>query len=290
MKKGKSRSLGREGWGLRWETPWPEPDLKSPVFPTRMSRAARRAKHIIGRGRVTGDPAAAAAAADIVFIAVPDGALPAAVARLCAAGFCGRGKTVFHTSGLEPASRLSGWRNGERPSARSIRPSLFRSHPLPRPISGERFSGWKETPPPSGRLKSLVRALGGRSIVLASRQKTLYHAACVLASNLLPPLVELAVETMMAAGVPAPDAKKALLPLVEGTLRNVKVFDAPEALTGPLARLDFGTIERQLKALRRVPRARAAYRTVGLASLELLKKRGAAAGSIKRLRALLEEK
>ncbi|MBN1937987.1 MAG: DUF2520 domain-containing protein [Candidatus Aminicenantes bacterium] len=253
-------------------------------------RAARRAKRIIGRGQPTLDSAAAAAAADIVFLTVPDDALARAVSRLCAGEFDGRGKTVFHTSGILPASRLS------RLAARGAAVGSFhpaQSFPTPStPPSHfrETVFGLEGDPAAVRTAKTLVRALGGRPVVLEAGQKALYHAACVLASNLLPPLIELAVQTMTAAGIPAAVAKKALLPLIEGTLRNVKVLDAHKALTGPLIRLDFETIERQLKALRRIPRAREAYRTVGLASLDLLKKRGAGAGSIKRLRALLEGK
>ena len=253
-------------------------------------RAARRAKRIIGAGRPTADAAAAARDADVVIIAVPDDALPAVVDRLAASGFNGRGKTVFHTSGAESAARLSplvrrGAETGSfHPAQAFSRPTTPSAHFRGVVFGLEGSAGAVRT----GRI--LARKLGGHPLVLSREQKILYHAACVLASNLFVPLFDLAVRTMSAAGVPAPQAKKALLPLVEGTLRNVKHFNAAEALTGPLARLDFGTIERQLKALKRIPRAREAYRTIGLAALELLKKRGAAASSIKRLRALLEEK
>ncbi|MCX6567047.1 MAG: DUF2520 domain-containing protein [Candidatus Aminicenantes bacterium] len=253
-------------------------------------RAARRAKKIIGAGRAMKDPAAAARPADVVFIAVPDDALPRVVDELRAGEIDGRGKTILHTSGAEPASRLGplacrGAAVGSMHPAQSFpKPTTPASH-----FQGVVF-GLEGDPAAVRTAKSIVRDLGGRPIILTCEQKTLYHAACVLASNLFVPLFELAVETMAAAGVPAAEAKKALLPLVEGTLRNVKVLNAAEALTGPLARFDFGTVERQLRALRRVPRAREAYRTIGLTTLELLKKRGAAASSIKRLRALLEEK
>ncbi len=252
--------------------------------------AARKARRIIGQGTVTGDTVKAAETAGIVFIAVPDGELAAAVSALCSGGFNGRGKTVFHTSGAEPASRLSplairGASIGSLHPAQSFpKPATPPSH-----FQGAVF-GLEGNPGAVRTARAIVKTLGGRPIVLASGQKTLYHAACVLASNLVPPLIQAAIDTMAAAGVPAPEAKKAIIPLVEGTLRNVKVFDAGEALTGPLARLDFGTIERQLKALRQVPSAREAYRQIGLISLGLLEKRGVETGAIKRLRALLEEK
>jgi predicted short-subunit dehydrogenase-like oxidoreductase (DUF2520 family) len=253
-------------------------------------KAARRAKKIIGAGRPTSDAAAAAREADVIFIAVPDDALSAVVDRLAADGFAGRGKTIFHTSGAESAARLAplarrGAATGSfHPAQAFSRPATPAAH-----FRGVVF-GLEGAPRAVRTGKILARRLGGHPLVLSPEQKTLYHAACVLASNLFVPLFDLAVQTMAAAGVPTPQAKRALLPLIEGTLRNVKHFNAAEALTGPLARLDFGTIERQLKALRRVPQAREAYRTIGGAALELLKKRGAAASSIKRLRALLEEK
>jgi len=253
-------------------------------------KAARNARRIIGRGRVTRDAAEAAKGADVIIFAVPDDALPRAVADLRTGGFEGRGKTVFHTSGAESAARLAplahrGAAVGSLHPAQSF--STPRSHPSH--FRGV-FFGLEGDAAAIRTAKSIVRALGGRPLVIARGRKTLYHAACVLASNLIPPLVQLAVETMAAADVPAPTAKKALLPLIEGTLRNVKVFDAAEALTGPLARLDFGTIRRQIRALKRVPGAGEAYRSIGLSALGLLKKRGIDPAAIKRLRALLEEK
>lgn len=253
-------------------------------------RAARRARKIIGAGRPEAGTAAAVRDADIIIIAVPDGALAAAVDRLAAEGFSGRGKTVFHTSGAESAARLAPLaRRGAETG--SFHPAQAFSRPDTPPAHfREVVFGLEGSARAIRTGKALARKLGGHPLVLSREQKTLYHAACVLASNLFVPLFDLAVQTMAAAGVPAPQAKKALIPLTEGTLRNVKQFNAAAALTGPLARLDFGTIKRQLKALKRIPQAREAYRTIGRAALELLKEQGATASAIKRLRILLEEK
>jgi predicted short-subunit dehydrogenase-like oxidoreductase (DUF2520 family) len=253
-------------------------------------QAARRARRIIGQGQATNDAAAAARKAEMVFIAVPDGAIAEVVRDLLAGGSARRGKTIFHTSGVETSAQLA-----PLAAAGACIASFHPVQSFPKPtmppahFRGVTF-GLEGDPTALKKARAVVRDLGGRPIVLSPGQKTLYHAACVLASNLFLPPFELAVETMVAAGLSAREAITTLGPLVEGTLRNVKILDAAEALTGPLARLDFGTVEAHLKALRRVPRAREAYRTAGLETLELLKKRGVAAGSIKRLRSLLEEK
>jgi predicted short-subunit dehydrogenase-like oxidoreductase (DUF2520 family) len=253
-------------------------------------RAARRARRMIGRGRATSDAAAAARDADLIIIAVPDGVIADVVHTLLASGPTWRGKTVFHTSGAESSERL------EPLAAAGARVASF--HPVqsfPKPtmppshFRGATF-GLEGDPAALKTARAVVRNLGGRPIRLSPGNKTLYHAACVLASNPFIPLFDLAVETMVAAGFSVREAKTTLGPLVAGTLRNVKILDAADALTGPLPRLDFGTVEAHLKALRRVPQAREAYRTVGLEALELLKKRGVAAGPIRRLRSLLEEK
>ena len=252
--------------------------------------AARRARRIIGRGRVFRDPLAALRSAEVILIAVPDDALAGLAAGLQAGEWDGRGKTLLHTSGAAPAAVLAPL--AKRGAAiGSMHP--VQSFPTPStPASQAKGAifGLEGDPAAVRKAKILVRSLGGRPLLLTAGQKTLYHAACVLASNLFVPLFGLAVETMAAAGVPAPTAKKALLPLVEGTLRNVKILDAENALTGPLARLDYETVARQMRALRRVPRAREAYRAIGLEALELLKKRGIPDARIKRLRALLEGK
>lgn len=253
-------------------------------------RAARRARRTIGRGRTTNDAAAAARDADLIIIAVPDGVIVEVVHTLLAGGTTWRGKTVFHTSGAETSERLAplaaaGARVASFHPAQSFpKPTMPPAH-----FRGVTFS-LEGDPAALKTARAVVRDLGGRPIRLSPGNKTLYHAACVLASNLFLPLFELAVETMVAAGLSVREAKTTLGPLVEGTLRNVKILDAADALTGPLPRLDFGTVEAHLKALRHVPRAREAYRTVGLEALELLKKRGVAAGPIRRLRSLLEEK
>jgi predicted short-subunit dehydrogenase-like oxidoreductase (DUF2520 family) len=76
-------------------------------------------------------------------------------------------------------------------------------------------------------------------------QKALYHALCVLAGNFPTLLWNKAFEMFEARlGLP----RTMLAPYLEQTLANT-LASGGEALTGPLARGDRGTVERNLRAL-----------------------------------------
>jgi predicted short-subunit dehydrogenase-like oxidoreductase (DUF2520 family) len=102
-------------------------------------------------------------------------------------------------------------------------------------------------------LRSLVISIDGRPVPLASSSKALYHAAACAASNYLVTLVDYAAALLGKAGVPDDVALPALLPLVAGTVRNLEAVGLPDALTGPIARGDLGTVRAHLAALRRAP-------------------------------------
>lgn len=76
-------------------------------------------------------------------------------------------------------------------------------------------------------MTALVKALGGIPLVILTERKVEYHAAAVLASNYLVVLLSLAARLMGKAGVPAGDALQALIPLVSGTLDNLKAVGVP---------------------------------------------------------------
>jgi len=253
-------------------------------------RAARRARRTIGRGTATTDPARAAAEADLLFLCVPDHAIAPTARALARSGVDWPGKIVFHTSGLTPATAL-------RP-LKSKGASTASFHPVqsfPRAASPPSrfrniFIGIEGDARAVAEAKTIIRALGARPLALRGRNKTLYHAACSVASNLAVPLFDLACETLAKAGIPASLTGDVLRPLVEGTLQAVKSLDRKNALTGPLARGDVATVRGHLQALKKVPRALRVYRLLGLQALALLEKRGRPREEITRLRALLEEK
>ena len=94
-------------------------------------------------------------------------------------------------------------------------------------------------------------------------QRALYHSAAVLASNYL---VTLAALVQDAFGEIDP-----FIPLMEGTLANVRNLGTTRALTGPILRGDASTIERHIEALQDLaPAVAPYYRTLGVATAEQL--------------------
>ena len=93
-------------------------------------------------------------------------------------------------------------------------------------------------------VRTVVADLGGHTFTVADADRTRYHAAAVIASNHLVALVG-QVERVAPEGVPL----EAFLALARGTLDNVADLGPARALTGPVARGDWATVDRHLAAL-----------------------------------------
>jgi predicted short-subunit dehydrogenase-like oxidoreductase (DUF2520 family) len=97
----------------------------------------------------------------------------------------------------------------------------------------------------------LARTLGLEPFVLADRDRPLYHAGAVFASNYLVTLYRAAADLLREAGAPP----QALGPLMRGTI------DGGFELTGPIARGDWATVEAHLAVIReRKPELEELYR------------------------------
>jgi predicted short-subunit dehydrogenase-like oxidoreductase (DUF2520 family) len=91
----------------------------------------------------------------------------------------------------------------------------------------------------------LAAALGMDAVEVAEHDRAAYHAAASIASNFLVTL-EAAAERI-AAGVGVD--REQLVPLVRATIENWARLGPERALTGPVARGDEVTIERQRAAI-----------------------------------------
>ena len=92
---------------------------------------------------------------------------------------------------------------------------------------------------------ALAAALGLRPTRVAPRDRAAYHAAASLASNFLVTLEGAAERLAATAGVD----RALLAPLVTATASQWAALGAERALTGPIARGDRGTVERQRAAV-----------------------------------------
>lgn len=188
---------------------------------------------LAGRG-ATG-VAADGTVADAVLLAVPDAQIPNAASLVVPGPFLG------HLSGattLEPLLALDGR-------------EAFSLHPLltvtgeGAPFAGAYAALAGSTPAALAQAEALAAALGMRAFLVQDPDRAAYHAAASIASNFLLTLEHLAETLAGTAGVP----REALEPIVRATVDNWAAQGAAAALTGPIARGDEATLERQRAAV-----------------------------------------
>jgi predicted short-subunit dehydrogenase-like oxidoreductase (DUF2520 family) len=197
---------------------------------------------------LTTDVVKAAKKGNVLVITTPDDLIADTCLTLSSAGAVSRGDHVVHMSG---ALGLDVLRAAEERGA-----GIACVHPLQTfaDVRGavKRMPGsvFAVTARDAGTLawaESRVRRLGGEPVYLEEKDKVLYHIGAVVASNLLVALEHAAELVYQEIGMQGGRALKALLPLVEGTVDNLRRLGTEKALTGPVARGDIGVLRRHLE-------------------------------------------
>ena len=214
----------------------------------RSLESAQRAVAFIGEGNAVG-AYADLRPADIYLIAVGDDQIAACCEQLARCGNLSPESVVFHCSGalrsveLQAATRLGA-------SVASIHP--IRSFAVPEQVVQD-FSGTYCGIEGDARavdiLSEAFSAIGARLVTIDADAKILYHAAAVFACTYLTTLLDVAQQTYVRAGIPGDVAFELMAPLVRETMDNVFRIGPAAALTGPIARGDVATAERQQRAV-----------------------------------------
>jgi predicted short-subunit dehydrogenase-like oxidoreductase (DUF2520 family) len=238
---------------------------------SRSRASAQKLAQAAGGCPVFGSSQAVADNAEMVFITTPDGAIASVVSEVS----WRPGQSVVHCSGADSTAILE--------PAREAGAKVGAFHPLqtfasPRQaienIPGSTFALEAEEPL-LGTLKDMAAALDGHWVELKAGDKVLYHAAAVFACNYLVTLVKLATDLWQTFDVSPPQATKALLPLLRGTLHNIETIGIPNCLTGPIARGDIGTINKHLDALETTaPQLLSTYRELGRQTIPIALAKG----------------
>lgn len=218
----------------------------------RSKRSAAAAARFIGAGRAQSARQSTLSAADLVLISTPDDKISDAVALVERdASSVGRA-SVLHTSGSLSSRVL------EPLAAHSM--AVASCHPLqtfqsPRRalglIPGSYFCVEGQTRAVRAA-RLIVRDIGAQYFTIATEMKALYHAAAVMASGGVTALASISFEMLIRCGLSENDSRNVLLPLIEGTIANLRAVGAARALTGPVSRGDAGTVERNMEAVARV--------------------------------------
>lgn len=203
--------------------------------------------------------------ADFVFITTQDGLIHSVAENLAQRGLYKPGQIWIHCSGSQSSQILKGdWK---------IPVKTLSVHPLQsfadidealRLIPGSHFSIEGEAIQEG---MAIVQALCGIAHQIDPEKKTLYHAGAVFASNYLVTLANMAVQLFNQVGINENDALESLIPLMQGTLRNLGKVGLPQALTGPIARGDSEVVRAHLKQM--PLKLEQAYKILGLSTLDV---------------------
>ena len=218
--------------------------------------------------------------ANTVIVAVRDEQIDDALAELVdATTSSGRrrlasGTVVVHTSGgAEPAliPRMSEFGL----SGGTFHPLVPFSNPERMPeLLSKAWIGIDGDDPARATSRRLAGQLGARTLEIPPGTKSFYHAAAVISSNFPVVLAAVATGILTDAGIPERSAQRAVHSLMEAAVSNIADTPPGDALTGPIVRGDVETVHRHLQALRHNPDARALYRRMSFAALEIAKSRG----------------
>ena len=184
--------------------------------------------------------------AELVLLTVPDDVLADLVGGLATTGAWQPGQLVVHTSGrfgtavLDPARR-----RGAIPLA--LHPAMtFSGTSLDVARLADCCFGVTAPNPVLPVAQALVVEMGAEPVVIDEELRPLYHAALSHGSNHLVTLVAQAAQLLGQAGVEHPG--RLLGPLLSAALDNA-LRRGDDALTGPVARGDAGTVTAHLEVI-----------------------------------------
>jgi predicted short-subunit dehydrogenase-like oxidoreductase (DUF2520 family) len=217
----------------------------------------------------------AALAANCIIIATSDDAIANVCTKISSEGGIKPGAKVIHMSGVGGLDLLE--------SAQAAGAHVACIHPLQsfpdvdsavRNIPGSTF-GITSADEIKEWFVQVVRDLGGIPFFISDADKPLYHAAACIASNYLTTLIHMVEEIYLSIGMSREDTMRAIWPLVMGTIANIETKGTVQALTGPVARGDAGTVRKHADALRqKLPALLQAYSALGILTADLgLKKK-----------------
>lgn len=186
---------------------------------------------------------------DLLLITTPDGVIPKIVEKLakmenlpCTG--------VFHLSGSHSPAVLAPLRE-KGISVGSFHPlqSIARLQEGLKNLPGTSFtfSGDKVLIP---WVTSFTESINCRLLIAPDDlNQILYHGGASIVSNFLVILTQMGIDCLTEAGFSPAQAQQALLPLMEGTLNNLRHLPPEKALTGPIVRGDVTTIKNHIEEL-----------------------------------------
>ena len=195
-------------------------------------------------------------AADVWMLAVPDGQIKNVAFELLnmplASVFIAPDAIIFHCSGALSSAELQPLRSAGDKGSQVASAHCILSFSAPASAVAQ-FAG---TPcalegdaAATQTLQPAFEAIGANCFDLAAKDKVLYHAAAVFATNFLPVLQVAAADLWQSTGMPKELIAPLNASLLQKAVQNIAAQGAAKALTGPAARGDTELVALQGKAV-----------------------------------------
>ena len=210
--------------------------------------------------------------ADVWMLAVPDAQIAAVAGALADLAPTQRAPIVFHCSGAQSSALLAplaalGWHTASAHCILSFASAEAAMAQFPGTacaLEGHAFA--------IATLQTVFTAIQAQCFEVAGKDKLLYHAAAVFATNFLPVIQSVAEDAWLASGVPADLLPGLRASLLNNAVANITRLGPAGALTGPAARGDVAAIATQAQAVTQWDaQAGAAYEALSILALRLAK-------------------
>lgn len=207
--------------------------------------------------------------ADIIFITTPDTIIEEMSDKIVSLGKCKKDTIIIQFSGILPSHVLSHARDIGCHTA-SIHPiKSFADPELAHSTFHGTYCAFEGDIEALKVILPMFKDLEAILIEINPEKKSLYHAACAVASNYLVTLSHIASSCFVESGISADDSLDITDSLMAGTLDNIRALRShQQALTGPISRGDEITILKHYQAMRESS-SKVAYKALGEVTLDL---------------------
>ena len=188
--------------------------------------------------------------ADLIIVSVQDREIEGVVKEISRLECKPGDKTLLHTSGSETSAVLQGTGISSEncASMHPIQTFMSESNRDMKLLKGIYFG----IEGGAGALKvaeEIAESLNSRCVIIQEDKKQLYHTACVVSSNFLVTLLNVAAEFSASVGIEKGEMFNVFRPIIEKTISNVSNNGLTESLTGPFERNDLNTIAKHLDSI-----------------------------------------
>ena len=210
---------------------------------------------------------------DILFITTNDEQIKPVIDNIAARGILREGQIIVHTSGAAASdilkkAKTSGCFTYSMHPLQSFADAAKALEALPQTV----FS-IEGDPEKIGIIEEILKKTGNSFFRIKAEDKALYHAAACIFSNYLVTLMDQGLSYLESIGINSEEGFKAMLPLINGTIENIRMLGTGAALTGPVSRGDVNTIVNHMETINReLPDRLEFYRMMAVRTLELAKR------------------